>query len=168
MPNVFTYKNTPTALLARTFTGSNYTHKWVPSYGLDNGYIINPTFNFNTNQTYYINSISEYGCVTTDTLKVHVFENGLIDIFVPKSFSPNRDGINEQLFVYLAGIRDFKYFKIFNKYGQIMFETKNADTPWDGRVNGTDQPLGAYVWIAEGVDINGKQIIEKGTIMLLR
>ncbi|MFX6899641.1 gliding motility-associated C-terminal domain-containing protein, partial [Acinetobacter baumannii] len=83
-----------------------------------------PVFNFNTNQTYYVNIISEYGCVTTDTLKVFVFEDGLIDIFVPKSFSPNRDGINDQLFVYLAGIRDFKYFKIFNKYGQLMFETK--------------------------------------------
>jgi gliding motility-associated-like protein len=168
MPNVFTYKNTPTALMARTFTGANYKHKWVPSYGLDNGYIINPTFNFNTNQTYYINIISEYGCVTTDTLKVHVFENGLIDIFVPKSFSPNRDGTNDQLFVYLAGIKELKYFKVFNKYGQLMFETRNSDTPWDGRVNGTDQPLGAYVWIAEAIDINGKTVTQKGTVMLLR
>jgi gliding motility-associated-like protein len=168
MPNVFTYKNTPTALMARTFTGTNYKHKWVPSFGLDNANIINPTFNFNTNQVYYVNLISEYGCVTTDTLRVHVFENGLIDIFVPKSFSPNRDGTNDQLFVYLAGIKDFKYFKVFNKFGQLMFETRNADNPWDGRVNGTDQPLGAYVWIAEGIDVNGKSVTQKGTVMLLR
>lgn len=168
MPNIFTNKNRPTQLTARIFTGSNYKYKWVPSFGLDNGYIYNPVFNFNTNQTYYVNIISEYGCVTTDTLKVFVFEDGLIDIFVPKSFSPNRDGINDQLFVYLAGIRDFKYFKIFNKYGQLMFETKTSDKAWDGRVNGVDQPLGAYVWIAEGIDINGKTIIQKGTVMLLR
>ena len=168
LPPVFTYKNTATQLMARTFTGANYSHKWIPSYGLDNAYIINPIFNFNVNQTYAIKIISEYGCTTTDSMRVHVFEQGLIEIFVPKSFSPNRDGVNDQLFVYLAGIKDFRYFKIYNKYGQLVFDTKNAETPWEGKVNGTDQPLGAYVWIAEGIDINGKTVTQKGSVMLLR
>jgi gliding motility-associated-like protein len=60
------------------------------------------------------------------------------------------------------------YIKIFNKFGQLVFESKSSDTPWDGRTNGTPQPLGAYVWLAEGVDINGKTQTQTGSIMLLR
>ena len=168
LPPVFTYKNVATPLIARTFTGANYTHRWVPSFGLDNGNVINPIFNFNVNQTYAVKIISEYGCTTTDSIRIHVFEQGLVDIFVPKSFSPNRDGLNDQLFVYLAGIKDLRFFRIYNKFGQLVFETRNAETPWEGKVNGTDQPLGAYVWIAEGVDINGKTVSKNGSVMLLR
>jgi gliding motility-associated-like protein len=168
LPSVSTYKNTSVPLQARILTGSKYTYKWVPSWGLDNPNISNPNFNFNMNQTYYVKIISEYGCTTTDTLQTYVFENGLTSIFVPKSFSPNGDGINDKLYVYLAGIQDFHFFKVFNKYGQLMFETRNQDTPWDGRTNGTAQPLGAYAWIAEGVDINGKTITQTGSVMLLR
>jgi hypothetical protein len=70
--------------------------------------------------------------------------------------------------VYLAGIKNFHYFKIYNKFGQLVFENKSADIPWDGTNNGNLQPLGAYAWIAEGEDINGKIQTKTGSVMLLR
>lgn len=168
LPSVSTYKNTTVGLQSRIIIGSKYTYKWVPALGLDNPNITNPNFNYDLNLTYYVHLISEYGCETVDTLHTYVFENGLINIFVPKSFSPNGDGNNDQLFVYLAGTKEFHFFKIFNKFGQLMFETKNPDNSWDGRTNNTIQPLGAYVWVAEAIDVNGKIITQTGSVILLR
>ena len=168
MPSVFAYKNAVVPLQARLLTGSKFSYKWFPTFGLDNPAISNPNFSFNTNQTYYINIISEYGCTTTDTLRTYLFEDGLISLFVPKSFSPNGDGVNDRLYVYLAGIRDFRSFRIYNKFGQKVFETKSPDEPWDGRTNNVLQPLGAYAWVAEGIDINGKPVTQTGSVLLLR
>lgn len=168
LPPITTYLNTNTRLQGRIIPGDTYTYRWEPAWGLDSNTILNPLFNFNLNQVYKINYINQYGCITTDTLPVYVFNNGLINIFVPKSFSPNGDGINEELYVYLAGISNFHFIKIFNKFGQLVFQSNAPEVPWNGTVNGTLQPLGAYVWIAEGEDINNKLVTKTGSVMLLR
>ena len=152
----------------RVIQGDTYHYLWEPAWGLDFNNVINPTFNFNLNQVYKINYIDSYGCVTKDTLPVYVFNNGLVDIFVPKSFSPNGDGVNDQLYAYLAGITNFHFIKIYNKFGQMVFQSTSADTPWDGAMNGNIQPFGVYVWVAEGEDINNKLVTKTGSVMLLR
>jgi gliding motility-associated-like protein len=168
LPPATTYMNTNFRLHSRNLIGDTYKYKWEPSWGLDSTNIASPNFNFNLNQVYKISYISAHGCITTDTIPVYVFENTVVDLFVPKSFSPNGDGVNDQLFVYLAGIKNFHYLKIYNKFGQLIFENKSSDIPWDGTSNGTVQPLGAYAWIAEGEDVNGKIQTKTGSVMLLR
>jgi gliding motility-associated-like protein len=168
LPPVSTYINTNTRIKGRDLIGESYQYKWEPFWGIDSTKIASPIFNFNMNQVYKINYITKYGCITTDTLAVNVFANNLIDIFVPKSFSPNSDGVNDQLFAYLAGIKKFHFIKIFNKFGQLMFESKSNNIPWDGIANGHLQPIDAYVWFAEGEDINCKIISKTGSVMLLR
>ena len=168
LPPVTTYMNTNTKLQGRVIQGDTYHYLWEPAWGLDFNNVINPTFNFNLNQVYKINYIDSYGCVTKDTLPVYVFNNGLVDIFVPKSFSPNGDGVNDQLYAYLAGITNFHFIKIYNKFGQMVFQSTSADTPWDGAMNGNIQPFGVYVWVAEGEDINNKLVTKTGSVMLLR
>ena len=168
LPPVSAYINTNTRIKGRNLIGESYQYKWEPFWGLDSTKIASPIFNFNMNQVYKINYITKYGCITTDTLAVNVFANNLVDIFVPKSFSPNSDGVNDQLYAYLAGIKNFHFIKIYNKFGQLMFESKSNNTPWDGIANGHLQPIDAYVWFAEGEDINGKIISKTGNVMLLR
>lgn len=168
LPPVTTYINTNTRIKGRDLIGESYQYKWEPFWGLDSTKIASPLFNFNTNQVYKINYITKYGCVTTDTLPVYVFANDIVDIFVPKSFSPNGDGVNDQLYPYLAGIKNFHFIKIYNKFGQLMFESKSNSIPWDGIANGHLQPIDAYVWFAEGEDINGKIFSKTGSVMLLR
>lgn len=168
LPPVTTYLNTNTKLEGRNIQGVKYKYLWEPAWGLDANNVLNPIFNFNINQVYKIHYIDNYGCVTTDTLPVYVFNNGLIDLFVPKSFSPNNDGVNDQLYVYLAGISNFHFIKIYNKFGQLVFQSNSADIPWDGTMNGNQQPLGVYVWVAEGMDINNKLVTKTGSVILLR
>ena len=168
LPPVSAYINTNTRIKGRDLIGESYQYKWEPFWGIDSTKIASPIFNFNMNQVYKINYITKYGCITTDTLSVNVFANNLVDIFVPKSFSPNNDGVNDQLYAYLAGIKKFHFIRIYNKFGQLMFESKSNNTPWDGITNGRLQPIDAYVWFAEGEDINGKIISKTGSVMLLR
>ena len=165
---VTAYLNTNTRIKGRNLIAENYKYKWEPFWGIDSANIESPMFNFNMNQTYIINYITKYGCITKDTLPVFVVSKEIIDILIPKSFSPNGDGVNDKLYVYLAGIQKFSFIKIFNKYGQIMFESHSADMPWDGTKNGYLQPLDAYGYIVEGEDINGKLVSKTGSVMLLR
>jgi gliding motility-associated-like protein len=87
---------------------------------------------------------------------------------VPKSFTPNGDGVNDVLYPYLAGIKTFKYFKIYNRFNQLMFETTNPDVGWNGSRNGTPQPMAIYIWVAVGIANDGSMVEQKGQTLLLR
>ena len=62
----------------------------------------------------------------------------------------------------------FNYLKIFNRWGQLLFNTIDANRGWDGTANGVQQPSGTYVFITEGIDFLGKSVFRKGTIVLIR
>jgi gliding motility-associated-like protein len=141
-------------------------YNWVPSTGLSNASVSNPTVNISQEQLYYININTASGCVTTDTLLVRVFAGW--DIFVPNVFSPNGDGINDILNVNLVGVKSLHYFRIYNRWSKKVFETSDAGQGWDGRVNGVLQPMATYVWIAEGIDNNGQTVRKEGSVTLLR
>ncbi len=60
-------------------------------------------------------------------------------------------------------------FKVFNRFGQMVFETHEWTQRWDGTMNGNRQPAGAYVWFLEYTDRDtGKHIFQKGTSVLIR
>ena len=164
-PNVYAIKNKPTQLSAR-FIANGYSYLWTPSFGLNNGAIQNPIFNASLEQMYKVRLTSAVGCITIDSVRVSVFENS--DIFVPKAFSPNRDGKNDLLFPFLVNIKTLKFFRIFNRWGQLMFQTSDSKKGWDGIYNNIPQPLDTYTWIVEGIDVNGIAIFKKGQTVLLR
>jgi gliding motility-associated-like protein len=87
---------------------------------------------------------------------------------VPKAFSPNKDGSNDNLSPKLVGIRTLTYFKIYNRWGQLLYQTSNANEGWDGTYRGAKQPMESYVWIAEGIDIDNQIIKRTGTFLLIR
>ena len=60
------------------------------------------------------------------------------------------------------------YLKIIDKYGKIMFETKNSTEGWNGISYGQKQPMDVYAWIAEGIDNNGNKIQKNGNVLLIR
>jgi gliding motility-associated-like protein len=90
------------------------------------------------------------------------------EIYVPKGFSPNGDGNNDKIFPRLVGVRTLTYFKVYNRWGQLLYQTSNINEGWDGTFRGTKQPIETYVWIAEGVDIDNNSIKRTGTFLLLR
>jgi gliding motility-associated-like protein len=164
-PNVLAVKNKPTPLSAR-FIINGYTYLWMPSTGLNNGAIQKPIFNGSNEQLYRVRLTSPNGCITMDTVKVSVYDSS--DIFVPKAFSPNKDGKNDLLQPFLVNIVTLKFFRVYNRWGQLMFQSSDSRQGWDGMYNFKPQPLETYTWIAEGIDGNGITIFRKGQTVLIR
>jgi gliding motility-associated-like protein len=88
------------------------------------------------------------------------------EIFIPNSFTPNGDGRNELFKAYgniIAGIN----MKIFNQWGQLIYETSDVQSGWDGRHKGRLQPMGVYVYAIRIKLNNGEEVLRKGTVNLL-
>jgi adhesin/invasin len=91
-----------------------------------------------------------------------------INIYVPRVFTPNNDGNNDVLKPILVGIATFHYMNVYNRWGNLVFTTQDPTRGWDGTFKGVAQPVETYLWIAEGVDIEGKTIVQKGMTSLVR
>ena len=91
-----------------------------------------------------------------------------INIYVPPVFTPNGDGVNDVLKPILVGIATFHYFSVYNRWGNLIFTSEDPNAGWDGRFKGVAQPVETYLWIAEGIDIQGKKIVQKGMTTLVR
>jgi adhesin/invasin len=91
-----------------------------------------------------------------------------INIYVPRVFTPNNDGTNDVLKPILVGIANFHYMNVYNRWGNLIFTTQDPTRGWDGTFKGVAQPVETYLWIAEGIDIEGKTIVQKGMTSLVR
>jgi gliding motility-associated-like protein len=150
-------------LNARTF-GSTYL--WSPSAYLNNPTIISPIFLGTQEQLYQIKIIAPSGCTTIDTQLVRIFKEK--DIYVPKGFTPNGDGQNDRLYPFLVGIKELRFFRIINRWGIVVYESRMELPGWNGNYKGVPQPVDGYSWEAEAVDIDGILIRRKGTVTLIR
>lgn len=168
LPTVTTNSARPIQLQARSFEGVVYRYDWKPSWGLSSYAVRNPIFNYGKTQQYFIDLISPEGCVTVDTIKVMVFDSALVDILVPKAITPNGDGVNDIAFAYPAGLKALEHFKVFDRYGRLVFETKNPALGWDGTIKGSPLPMEVYHWMAKGIDQTGAIVIREGNILLIR
>lgn len=91
-----------------------------------------------------------------------------INIYVPRVFTPNNDGTNDILKPILVGIQTFHYFSVYNRWGNLVFTTQDPNQGWDGTFKGVPQPVETYLWIAEGIDENGRKVVQKGMTSLVR
>ena len=162
-PNIYAVKNTNTKLTARSI-GKTYT--WIPSTGLSNAATISPNFNFTAATNYVIKITNDAGCILNDSLNVLIFDQA--DFLVPKAFSPNNDGRNDKLLFAAPGIESFQYLRIFNRWGNLVFETSNLSVFWDGSFKGLPQPAEVYSWFAEGISKSGNKIQRNGQTLILR
>lgn len=151
-------------LQSREFPGASY--QWVPGVGLNNAAIGKPIFNNNAQQRYLINITSSGGCKTVDTLNVLIFSAA--NIFLPDYFTPNGDGLNDKLTPLIVGVTKLTSFRIWNRWGQLVFQTQKQGEGWDGNYRGVKQPMETYLWSAEGLDIDNKILRLNGTVVLVR
>lgn len=161
------YFNQPLPLNAIDVNNSGFTnYSWSPPYGLSDPSIQNPVAITNRNITYTVVASTPNGCEGTDSIVITAF--AVADIFVPNAFTPDGDGRNDVFKAIPIGIREFKYFTVYNRWGQRVFFTTNAATGWTGTINGTPLQTGAYVWQAAGITYKGDLIERKGTVVLIR
>ena len=158
---------TQTPLQARNF-GATYDWKIISSGAavLNSTNISNPVLTTNAEVLFNIKISAQNGCVTVDTLQVRVFKEKYV--YLPNAFTPNGDGVNDEFKINPVGINSLNYFRIFNQWGQIVFETSSLSEGWDGKLNGVRQPLATYNWILEASDIYGNKIRESGSVTLIR
>ncbi|HVS97947.1 MAG TPA: gliding motility-associated C-terminal domain-containing protein [Puia sp.] len=106
------------------------------------------------------------GCMDTATHIVKSVNNCFIG--VPSGFTPNGDGHNDYLYPLNAWKASDLHFRVFNRNGEMVFETEDWTKKWDGRAGGKLQPPGVYVWTLEYTDEHGARKVTKGTTMLIR
>jgi gliding motility-associated-like protein len=148
-------------------TGDIFT--WTPATGLDNPNTSDPVAILGSNidsVRYLVKATSEIGCYGVATILVRVFKT-LPDIFVPNAFTPGK-GTNSVFRPIPVGISTLQYFRIYNRWGQLVYGTSAIGQGWDGRLNGKMQDTGSYVWMAQGTSYTGKTIFRKGTMVLVR
>lgn len=139
---------------------------WLPSESLENPEsaitLVTPTVN-----TVYTLIATQNGCSASDQILV---EADCTSLFIPNVFTPNGDGKNDYFEIQARGIKTFE-LKIFNRWGQLIFETDDPNKPWTG---GKDYyaPDGTYFWTVIALDQNNKPVLDEahshGTVTVLR
>jgi gliding motility-associated-like protein len=155
------------------YAGSGFTYTWAigssPYLNCDTCYFYNPVSTTTVNYTYSVSVEDAFKCsVVPNTYQVNI--NIIASIDVPSAFTPNGDGINDVIYPAGWGIRKLNYFKIFNRWGQLIFESNELAIGWDGMFQGIPQNLETYVYQAsvETYDKQNPTLTKTGTFKLLR
>ncbi|PWU00221.1 MAG: hypothetical protein C5B52_09255, partial [Bacteroidetes bacterium] len=141
-------------------------YQWSPSFGLSNPNIADPIAVLEEDASYVLTVTSIVGCPSSDTIKIKVFKGP--EFYVPTAFTPNGDGLNDKFHFVAIGMTEIHYFKVFNRFGQVVYSSTDAKNGWDGTINGKAQPAGTYVWMIEGRDYLGNLVSKKGTVTLIK
>ena len=153
-----------------TLLGSpaGYTYLWTPIGG-----VVNPTAqttNVTVEQTtVYTLTVTDGICVKSDTVLVKTYDFICGDpyIYVPNAFTPNGDNENDKLFV-RGQLLEKMVFRVFNRWGEMVFETYDRSVGWDGTFRGKQLDPDVYDWYLEATCIDEEQAIIKGNVTLMR
>jgi len=110
-------------------------------------------------------AINQFGCTDTACAPVQTIVNPLLD--VPNAFTPGRFGQNAIIKVQGFGISSM-IFRIYNRWGQIVFETNDPNQGWDGTFKGVPQPMDVYAYTLDATFFDGTKTTRKGDITLIR
>jgi len=156
-------------------TSSGQISSWLWKYDIIGSSTLEdpPPFLFPTlnREAYYTVKLLAYnsnlGCVDSARKTLTVLDHCLIE--VPTAFTPNNDGLND-FFQPHNALKALNYeFRVFNRWGQLVFQSRNWREKWDGRINGAYQTTGVFVWMLSYTHRDtGKQVFRKGTVTLIR
>ena len=174
LPNIDAYAGNDTSVVIgqplQLLASGGVRYEWSPGIGLSATDIPNPIGKYNQESDlikYRVLVFNEANCVDSAFIKVKVYKTGP-EVFVPNAFTPNADGHNDVLRPIIVGIRRLESFSVYSRWGQLVFQSSQAGVGWDGRLSGTLQPGGTYVWMVKAVNYKGEQVFKKGIAMLVR
>ena len=148
---------------------SDVSWLWSPSAGLSDSVIANPMASFPdgiTNMKYTVKATDTSGCFGLADVHVKIFKTEP-SIFVPNAFTPG--GASNNIFRPIpVGISSLTYFRVYDRWGRLMYNTSRLGDGWDGNAGGKPQDSGGYVWMVRGITYTGETITKKGTMVLLR
>lgn len=142
---------------------------WSPAESLSNSSSHNPVASPAATTTYTVTIVDSAGCPKTATITVYVvsMKCNPADIFIPNTFTPNADGKNDVLYVRGNEIEQL-YFAVYNRWGEMVFETTDMKKGWDGIYKGMKADPAVYAWYIKAKCYNGNNLEKKGNVSLIR
>jgi gliding motility-associated-like protein len=152
-------------LLSGSTDGINYF--WNPSKWIDEPFNLNSKAQPEESTWYELFATNEWGCSNKDSVLITVIPYDILD--VPTGFSPNGDGVNDVFRIARwLNVARIDEFAVYNRWGQKVFSTTNIEEGWNGTYKNERADLGVYVWFLSAQTKDGKQVLRKGNVTLLR
>lgn len=153
-----------------TTNNPTFIYNWSPATGLSATDIYNPVAQPLSSTTYIVDvTDTETNCSGRAEIEIEV-KDAICDepyIFVPNAFTPNEDGKNDVL--YVRGVNlDEIYFAVYDRWGEMVFETDDLEKGWDGKINGNTVSGDVYGYYLKAVCYGGQQFFKKGNVSVLR
>ena len=142
-------------------------YSWTPAAGLSctncPAPIVNTTNATDSLLNYTVTIMYNNGCSANAIDTIHI----LSGVAIGDAFTPNGDGKNDVFTIMTRGAKDY-HMTIYNRWGQLLFESYDLTIGWDGTFKGSPQPQGEYLYFVAITYLNGQSINRTGTIMLFR
>ncbi|MBV9989420.1 MAG: gliding motility-associated C-terminal domain-containing protein, partial [Chitinophagaceae bacterium] len=131
-----------------------------------------PELRVSQDATISLVAVNNYGCVSNDTMQIKTF-CGSTEVFVPNAFTPDGDGVNDVLVVQGKGIKLIKSFRIFSRWGELVFEKSNfapgdISAGWDGKIRGVPASPDVFVYMCEVICEKGIPSMFKGNVAIIK
>jgi len=148
--------------------GNNLSYTWSPTTDLSCIYCANPVSTSTNNITYSVTVSDLMGCFSTiNTYTIEVLPKATVD--VPTAFTPNGDGTNDVIYVDGWGIKKLNYFRIYNRWGQLLFESTDIKVGWNGLFNNIPQNMETYVYqVSAETFVDAEAVLKTGSFKLIR
>jgi gliding motility-associated-like protein len=159
----------PLHFLATSSDAYKDEYQWTPATDLSNPDIADPIGLYGpdvSSISYLVIATDTFGCYGKDTVHVTI-ARALPDFYLPNAFTPGMNS-NSLFRPVCIGISSLEYFRVFNRWGQLVYSTSQIGQGWDGRIQGKMQESNAYLWVLKGADYTGKVISKRGTMLLIR
>lgn len=164
--------NQPLVLLPNVTRDGNYAYSWFPEEGLSCSDCLSPTVDSASIGQVYTLLVTDLdtGCeIELTTATGYLRSCGEEILWVPSGFSPNNDGINDELFVYSPVLQEITAFRIFNRWGAVVFHTNDMNQGWNGQIKGKRAEMGVYVYFVEAIcPVSNQKVLIKGDVTLVR
>ncbi|MGN6435092.1 MAG: PKD domain-containing protein [Agriterribacter sp.] len=147
---------------------------WSPVNYLNCTSCPNPVSTPRANIEYTVTAFNQFGCESSDKVAITLIcEKGYV--YIPNAFSPNDDRRNDIFCVMGRGIQAIKSMRVFNRWGEVVYEAANMSVSmnhshngWDGYYKGKKAEMGTYIYYIELICDTGELFSRKGTVTLIR
>ena len=158
-----------TSTILHAITDTTLTVHWSPETGLNNANSFHPSVSPTVTTTYTVTMTDPAGCPKTASVTIYVIslQCNPDDVFVPNTFTPNGDGKNDILFVRSNSISEI-YFAVYNRWGEMVFETSDIKKGWDGIFKGEPANPDVFAWYLTAKCYNKEEMKKKGNVTLVR
>jgi len=148
----------------------NMQYIWSPADRLSCAQCPQPTHTVRAGNVFYVTVIDSLGCWTRDSIWVRPISNCVASsVFIPNAFTPNNDGHNDKLWIRCGRPLEIEAFQIYDRWGKMVFETKDIAIGWDGRFKNKALPPDVYgYYLLFRCPDTGEKILKKGNVTILR